>query len=194
MALEGQVFPYPSQAMQWESSAMPHGQQQQQQPPAHPQLQPTPSTSEPPLSSSSYSFSPTAHVMQQQQPSPSTSSNSHLSQGGFSPAIGGGNHPAASVPRSPTPPPVPVGYPGQYADGLSVNTGSAAGQNARVQDQTPNFADAHGVQGFGTDLDMLGMDGVTFWTPWMSTVGIDGNGNVDETAPNYNSFARPAGW
>lgn len=44
----------------------------------------------------------------------------------------------------------------------------------------------------GPELDMLGMDGGTFWAPWIPNTGLDGGGIVDE--PLNNNYGRPPGW
>ena len=203
LALEGKVVPSPAQPMQWEPSVTAHGhrphhQQQNIHPPMHPPPSAsTSSASEPPMSAAaSYTYSPSAQVMQ--HPSPSASTSSHHSQPVYNPSSVN-VQPAANVPRSPTPSHVPVLYPGQYVDGLPAGaTGaasvSATGQHLNAQGQAPTFIDSQGTQSLGSELDMLGMDGVTFWTPWMSNVGIDGNGNMDEALSTYSNFARPAGW
>ena len=151
------------------------------------------SVSEPPVSAASYAYSPSAQAMQ--HPSPSASTSSHQSQPVYNSV---NTQPAANVPRSPTPSHVPVLYPGQYVDELpggAPAAASATGQHLNTQGQAPIYMDGQSSQGLGSDLDMLGMDGVTFWTPWMSNVGIDGSGNMDEAFSNYNTnFARPAGW
>lgn len=205
LALEGKIVPYPApaQPMQWESSAVAHGHQSQQQI-THQSMQPqlprsasASSTSEPSVSAPSYAYSPSAQSMQ--HPSPSASTTSHHSQRIYNPVITQQPTANINVPRSPTPSHVPVLYPGQYMEELPAGAGAAAasatGQHLNTQGQGPTYIDNQSLQSLGSELDILGMDGVTFWTPWMSNVGIDGSGNLDEALSNYNNnHARPAGW
>ena len=80
-------------------------------------------------------------------------------------------------------------YAERYSDGATVLSHHAAGQTP------PSLVEASGAHGIATELGMLGMDGVTFWTPWMSNIGLDGNVTVDENLSNYvQGFSRPAGW
>ncbi|KAI5124356.1 hypothetical protein M0805_008963 [Coniferiporia weirii] len=210
LALDGQPFPFPSQPMQWQhdrvsspqrpspqqtqsqqsqpQQAQPQRAQQMQAQGTHamqPQHRAAPVAMNPEVGigmapSAAYAYPQGPHLHHHQTP---TSANPVAQHGFASPGLSGTvDH------RTPTPPqPAPQIYADAYGGRVPVPAAHAAGQTPPDLGETPE------LQGMGPELDMLGMDGVTFWTPWMSNIGIDGNGNIDETLSNYN-FARPAGW
>ncbi|THH04722.1 hypothetical protein EW145_g5306 [Phellinidium pouzarii] len=178
LALEGHIFPYPVQPMQWQQGVAQAPTPQHHMSPAviNPEmgvsLTPSPGT---------YAFPQSNHLQHQHTSTPTSSVAQH---GYSSPAS------AQVDQRTPTPPHhVPQMYADAYSSGVYVSVTHNAGQTPPEMDESETPL----PQILGPDLDMLGMDGVTFWTPWMSNIGIDGNGNIDETLTNYN-FGRPAGW
>lgn len=193
LALEGHPFPFPHPPQWQHDGSVPQAQQptaQQQSihpsqvppPPPPPQVVPSMMTPEMAMpvgiNHGPYPFVP-GPVPPQHTPSPVRMSSYQS----------GPPSATADHQRSPTPPQhVAQMYTDAYGNGIPV-----AGPHTAAQ--SPSEAgEIHGPQGLaGPELDMLGMDGVTFWTPWMSNIGLDGNGNVDESLHKYN-YMRPAGW
>lgn len=194
LALEGHPFPFPQQ-MHWQHDnavTQPRqavAQQQAIHPPQVPPAPPPPVQIVPSMMSpdmampiatnaGQYRFAP-GQLPPQQSPSPAR-------MPGYQ---SGPPSATADHQRSPTP---PQNGPHMYADAYS-NGMPVAGPHTAAQSPSET-GDVPGPQGMsGPELDMLGMDGVTFWTPWMSNIGLDGNGNVDESLHKYN-YMRPAGW